>query len=375
MAIESKKMKLLLVSPQVPSTKNGGASVMRQRVLAMQKDFDITLVSRTKEDIPKKVEGCKKSIIYKKYSAKNFIPFFYITFIKTTFLLYKELIKEKYPIVQLEFYETLYYGLLLRPLQLFLKFKICYTAHDVKYLFFRPNSLKANIAKVTEKYLMILGCDRVFVWGDDDYKDLTGRKISSSLVRIMPAIFQEPQRHWKRNKKTFHFVFCGSHTHIHNWHSVDYLLTQFWPEVKKLSPNSTLFIAGFNKEQLQEKYDLERVEALGYVKDFYGLLDKCNFMFNPIVSGTGFRIKTADSYAYGIPVMTHEMGLRNYTNIDKTKVMCADEKKEQIHWVKKILKKPEILDELSKYERKYYRENFSEKNVELYKKYYAELLE
>jgi glycosyltransferase involved in cell wall biosynthesis len=98
-------------------------------------------------------------------------------------------------------------------------------------------------------------------------------------------------------------------------------------------------------------------------------MSKCNLFLAPIFSGTGIKVKIIESFGLGVPLISTSLGFRNFDNLDSSVVPIADNKnfsKEVLTLVKEEIK----LIKLSEYEKRYFSEKFSPKNVILYKKYY-----
>jgi glycosyltransferase involved in cell wall biosynthesis len=281
------------------------------------------------------------------------------------FLVYFWVLKYKIKIIQIEFFGCLFYSLFLLPLKLY-NIKIFYTAHDIQTLYYPKSSIKYFLTRKIEKFFLKYFVDTIFVWGQDDKKELLIWKIKSSKIKVIPPIMTLNEKNkWKLNKGR-NFVFMGSYSHKPNRDSLREILL-IWPKIKKIFPCAKLYlIIGENKKI---EFDDPSIINCGFVKDPIDVMSKCNLFLAPIFSGTGIKVKIIESFGLGVPLISTSLGFRNFDNLDSSVVPIADNKnfsKEVLTLVKEEIK----LIKLSEYEKRYFSEKFSPKNVILYKKYY-----
>jgi glycosyltransferase involved in cell wall biosynthesis len=365
------KEKILIISPQLPSNPNGGAKVLQDRFQLLSKDYDLFMLTKHKDlVIPVSLNYFKFIHIIQKTKPFNIIAFFYRYFVASISLMYYIIVKEKIKIVQIEFYDGLAYSFFLAPLKL-LGVHIFYTAHDIQCLYYKKGLLKFKLVKFIEKICFSFFVDTIFVWGKDDLNELISWGLNPKKIKIIaPIIELQNSEKWHINKLSMDFVFMGSINHKPNKDAINYIFENLWSEIKELLPNSKLYlILGSDKNNLEIK-DPSIINC-GFVNDPIDIMKKCNIFLAPIISGTGIKIKIIESFGFGIPIVSTTLGFRNFDDIDKNIVLLANSKNEFLEKIKEVISHQEKLNRISEYQRNYYEDNFSRKNLGLYEIYYS----
>ena len=146
-------------------------------------------------------------------------------------------------------------------------------------------------------------------------------------------------------------------------------MKQLWPSITKAHPKSKLYLVlGGNSDKYRTH--LKNVINSGYVPDIYSVLRNSNLMLAPALSGTGIKVKVIEGFAFGIPVLTNTRGLRNFDGIDTKRLIVAETAEEQILAIDKIMQARKELKKISEYQKAYYNEMFTQRNILLYKKFY-----
>jgi glycosyltransferase involved in cell wall biosynthesis len=132
-------------------------------------------------------------------------------------------------------------------------------------------------------------------------------------------------------------------------------------------PSAKLYLIIGKKVNL--KLDDNSVINCGFVERPTEILAACNVFLAPIISGTGIKVKIIEAFRYGIPVVSTNLGFRNFDNLNSNCVAIAD-KDNFITQAINIAKNKLYLEKISSYEKKYYYEQFSCHNITLYDNQY-----
>lgn len=371
-SFNSSNKRILVISSQSPTNANGGAVVLRRRLIELSYYFDIYLIARDYKPTQEGLEYFKKTWILEKVKFKNVFKLVYVYFIKTIKILYKSILNEHISIVQIEYYDNLIYAIFLLPFRLVGRVKVFYTAHDIECLYSTKGTARYWFIRTIETMYFKYFVDSIFVWGADDRSELINWGISSKKLVIIPPILRREDRLWKNPVGSKDFCFLGSWFHQPNQDTLNYILKKIWPSVLNFSPDSKLYLI-LGKTGKNFKPDARNVVNLGYVENIYDTFDRCVALLTPIISGTGIRIKIAESFGYGFPVLTTGMGFRNFSKLDHSKVLIAENDEGFIEKIRNILSGEVDLDEISSYEVSYAEDNFSLLNVEKYIQLYLSL--
>lgn len=364
------RKKILILSPQNPLNPNGGAVLLKNRFDLLSKEYDLFMIAKDFNfGDYSNLKYFKKIKLIKKTKLSSLLLFLYRYLILNNIFNYYWIIKYRIKIIQIEFFDCLVYALFLFPLKLF-GVKIFYTAHDIQTLYYQRNTLKYFFINKAEKILLKYFVDIIFVWGEDDKKELISWDIISDKIKIIhPTVVSDNKKKWYLNNIT-NFVFLGSYNHQPNKDSLN-MIIKMWPIIKKHNPLSKLYlIIGRNiKLGLIDK----SIVNCGFIENLESVLCNCNILLAPIISGTGVKVKIIEAFKFGIPVISTPLGFRNFDNLDKNNILVASSK-DFLEKVVSIKHDDTNLVKISEYEKKYFVENFSEENINLYKEYYSECL-
>jgi hypothetical protein len=106
------------------------------------------------------------------------------------------------------------------------------------------------------------------------------------------------------------FGFIG-HDMDANARSLRLVLEQWWPAIRRFSPDSTLRVAGSicNAEVCRRGAFLDvAILTLGFVDDLSGFYGDIDVLLSPVVVAGGLNYKNAEALAAGITLVTNAMG-------------------------------------------------------------------
>ena len=151
--------------------------------------------------------------------------------------------------------------------------------------------------------------------------------------------------------------FIGSGNSI-NLKSMNEFINKFITFIENNKFDITLEIAGSICNKLD--IDHKNINLLGFVdseKDFYSNVD---LIINPLITGTGLKIKSVEALSFGVPIISTKIGFDGLKS--DLKLHDLDSIDEMLYEIEKIYNNTLILDELS------------QKSIEIFNIYEKEML-
>ncbi|MFG0353806.1 glycosyltransferase family 4 protein [Pseudomonas sp. zbq_5] len=197
-------------------------------------------------------------------------------------------------------------------------FKLICDTHDVQFtrneqilnrqerLFFSATNEK----RCELKKLKI--CDSVLAISASDEKILSETLPKSVNVIKASSGFDYALSPIRRRApgKPLAFGFIGGQMSA-NVKSLSYILNEWWPIIKKHSPDSKLYIAGSvcNAPAILPKifYD-ENIEALGFVDNISDFYNRIDVSLNPVIVQGGLNFKSVEAVFAGKHLFTNPLG-------------------------------------------------------------------
>lgn len=343
-----KKEKLLIVSYKIPYPLTQGGAIaqfffLKQLVL----QYDITLCTivwneyhkNNIEELQKRIPDLKiiyqdrikestfKSVLQNfifttAKGVKNKIKFFTTKnvnnfnsnnfnidkefgFTDKEFLLFLNQIfeKEKFDLVQLEFFETL--SLLpLLPKQI----QKIVVHHEIRSkrnsLINSSNSIYKNYLVAATKILEIAFldiADKIIVFNENDkaYLNELNSKVYVSPFGIPDELIEKSTASVSFNK----FIFIGGENHFPNKEALEWFLDEIYiPNTNTI--NWPIYIIGNWSVHIVKKYENQKnIIFTGFLPELKCMYEN-SVMLTPILSGSGIRTKILQSFANKIPVMS-----------------------------------------------------------------------
>jgi glycosyltransferase involved in cell wall biosynthesis len=90
-------------------------------------------------------------------------------------------------------------------------------------------------------------------------------------------------------------------------YAIERLLQDVWPEVRRRLPEAKLVIAGRGTEDLFDR-SVPGVEMRGEVVSTADFFHELSLLLYPLERGSGVKVKTLESIAFGVPVVTTPLG-------------------------------------------------------------------
>jgi glycosyltransferase involved in cell wall biosynthesis len=109
--------------------------------------------------------------------------------------------------------------------------------------------------------------------------------------------------------KAVELLYVGSKNKL-NVHSMEIFLEKIYPGLLEMIPSIRLSVAGTVCEKIKLPAGLEdhSVQLLGRVADLEDIYQRHDIVINPMLLGTGLKIKCIEAIAYGKPLITSRIG-------------------------------------------------------------------
>jgi len=161
----------------------------------------------------------------------------------------------------------------------------------------------------------ILRSDLSLIISESEMKILIEEfRISPDILYYLPFLEKEitPSEvvQWKPFKERKNLLFIGNFIHEPNWHTVQYLKTQIWPQLRNMLPKAELHIYGAYATQkvLQLNNPKERFLIKGRAESARVTMENYRVLVAPIQFGAGVKGKFIDAMQTGTPSVTTTIG-------------------------------------------------------------------
>lgn len=128
-----------------------------------------------------------------------------------------------------------------------------------------------------------------------------------------------------------------------------YFYHEIYPEIKKASPNTHLYIVGAEPSKKIRKLEQDKsVTVTGFVGDLDSFLIDTGVFVVPLRIGGGVKVRLLNALAMGLPVVATSVGVEGIDLTHGKEVLIANSPKEFADAVIEILENPELKKNLSK---------------------------
>lgn len=219
-----------------------------------------------------------------------------------------------------------------------------------RHLILKKNGLKPDFFyTVAEEEAKALNrADMIFAIQDDEKKFF--ESISKTKVRLLGHIEQEDfirERYEKVEK--IGFIGSGNST---NQRSLEDFISHFLTFNKSREKSLRLVVAG----SICDKVTVidEAIDYKGHVDDLRSFYDEVDLIINPLILGTGLKIKSIEALSYGVPMISTDIG---FEGIDSdSDFHRAKDNKDLLDLLDKLIDRSRSLDRLAESSRTIFRD-------------------
>ena len=329
-------MKILFITPFVPSKKAGGENFTRLLLDDLAKRHTIDLIyfkySSDKDYIPQsnniRIKKVIKNTTFLKLWNCIKVPFLHpiytVRFRKDIVKLMQNLEKkEQYDLIYLDHSQTFLYGRFFKNQPKLLM------AHDVMAQRFERSSstfMKNWVCK-SEKFCMNLPNATIFTFSDKDRQIIKENYNLTSHVThfyLDPMIIEAVPNNIKEQ-----IVFFGKWKRTDNFDGLKWFFDEVYT---KISKNLNILIIGIGLPDsfIKQIKQYKNVQYLGFVENPYPLIANSLAVISPLFSGAGVKVKTVESLACGTPVIGNNITFEGIDNIFNHFMIKAETKDDYI---------------------------------------------
>jgi len=154
--------------------------------------------------------------------------------------------------------------------------------------------------------------------------------------------------------------YIGSLDWIPNIEGLKWFIVSVWAKIKEQYPGIVFRVAGRNPVRsvvkLMKKYDIEFVGEISDSQKYF--LDN-TIMVVPLFSGSGMRVKIIEGMAYGKTIVSTKKGAEGIDYTEGENIIIAESAKDFIQQICKLIKNPNILNEMGSSARNLIESNYN----------------
>ena len=155
-------------------------------------------------------------------------------------------------------------------------------------------------------------------------------------------------------------LFYGSLSNHFNKAALERILDKIYPGILALDSEAKLVIVGSNPpKELLKNYNYPLMTVTGYVDDIKPFIGKCAVMLLPLERGSGFRGRTVEVMALGVPIIGTRNGFLCTDIQDGIQGYYAETDEEIIQKAIMVINNPELRQKLSEQCRKFVQERYT----------------
>jgi glycosyltransferase involved in cell wall biosynthesis len=132
--------------------------------------------------------------------------------------------------------------------------------------------------------------------------------------------------------------------HITYKTAITAFINKVWPLLKASKPDIHLFIAGRVCHKLNKETLDTNITLLGVVPDLKSLYDSIDLTINPVIPGSGLKIKNIESLCFGKPVITTTSGKEGLEMFENQGLIVADNPQEWVNNIPRLLTDADYYD-------------------------------
>lgn len=167
----------------------------------------------------------------------------------------------------------------------------------------------------------------------DRLNEIVGPLNSIDIPNGVDVEYFKPRETAKRNNS---LIFIGTMNWYPNIEAAEFLLSEVFPQVKKIEPNCLIDIIGASPPESIKKYHNpeQGIHIHGFVDEIRDLFDSAYLYICPISDGGGTKLKILDAMAMGKAIIAHPIACEGI-NLKNGESVCFCESKEE--FVKAII--------------------------------------
>jgi glycosyltransferase involved in cell wall biosynthesis len=148
-----------------------------------------------------------------------------------------------------------------------------------------------------------------------------------------------------------------------NIEAMEWFVQQVWPQLEKVHPNITFYMAGKNMPSHFKQYESNRLKVIGSVEDAVAFMQSKQIMIVPLFSGSGIRVKILEGMALGKAIISSSLGAQGIDCENGKNILIANTADEFCQCIGQLLNNPVLCESLGKQARKLVSEKYSNTKI------------
>ena len=184
--------------------------------------------------------------------------------------------------------------------------------------------------------------DVLTVCSEDDRRYLGGQE----RIHVIPNGFSPLtiSRHNFPNLPRIGFI--GNFGHPPNQHGIRWFMDDVWPSIKRDFPSAQLRLVGRGTEEFSNELGSD-ITGLGWLEDPGEEIATWSAMIVPIKVGSGTRVKVAEGFARGCPIVATAIGAFGFEVTNGVELLQADSAEEFSSACVSLLRNPQLGEALA----------------------------
>lgn len=179
--------------------------------------------------------------------------------------------------------------------------------------------------------------------------------VDSARVQVVANGYPD---YWQpANSQELRLGIVGKMDYGPNRDGVEWFLKEVWPQILRSIPKAEFRIVGTGCPQ--SWCESPRVKVLGYVEDTRDEIASWMCTVVPILVGGGTRVKIAEAFSRGCPVVSTHVGAFGYAVKNGRELLLADDAKNFAQACEKLLSDSNLRNNLRSAARRYYEMNLT----------------
>ncbi len=142
-------------------------------------------------------------------------------------------------------------------------------------------------------------------------------------------------------------LFVGNFNHPPNVDAAMHLAQTIFPRLRSHHPELDLYLVGDSPPTALKELTDDRIAVTGYVTDVMPYLDRATVVVLPLRYGGGMRVKAIEAFAAGKAVVASIRAVEGLGVRDGEQYLLADDEKEMVRAISKLLAKPDTRIQLA----------------------------
>jgi GT2 family glycosyltransferase len=200
-------------------------------------------------------------------------------------------------------------------------------AHFIRFARERDVTGDAETGREAERYRKIetrLARASDLIWCNSTADREAMQRETPGVPSVVIPTIHRPHERGLPFAEREHLLFVGNFRHRPNADAVHFLAREILPLVRQSVPEAELLLVGDGAPPEFDVYAAAGVRVLGYVPDIDPVFARARVFVAPLRFGAGVKGKIGEALAYGIPVVTSNVGAEGMSLRDGEEALIAD---------------------------------------------------